>query len=321
MRYSATYGFHDYLRPEFPSQIIVDVTEKCNLACAHCPHHLFERSKNYGGRHLDQSLHKKLIDEIASDGKNYCRYIRYTGLGETLLHPKFVEMIEYASKYCEVPLNVTTNGQILTEERAKRLLDAGVDIFDISIDAYSAETYRKIRRKGDLSKVRTNCLRLIKTIHTHKYKTKLIVSFVEQPLNKNESLKFKSFWENCGADFVVIRPLHSASGAVKKIAQKMKEHLSERRPCLYPWERLILNPLGRISYCPAEWKYQACFADFRVTTIKDIWQGDFMRALRKAHLRNDFSNFSFCRQCPDWSLTVWPTQGKNYARMMQEIME
>jgi MoaA/NifB/PqqE/SkfB family radical SAM enzyme len=316
---SKKYGFYDYLSPEFPSQIIVDVTELCNYACIHCPHHIFEKSSKYSGSNLAIELHKKLINEIASDGKGNCRYIRYTGLGETLLHPNFIEMIEYAGKHAGVPINVTTNGLLLTRDKARKLLNAGVNTFDISIDAYLPETYRKIRRNGDLTKVRAHCLNLIKMIKTGKYQAKLVVSFVEQSINKDEKNRFKEYWEEAGADFVVIRPRHSASGSIKATARKMRKKAPKRTPCAYPWERLVLNPLGQASYCPAEWEYQANFADFRVHTIKEIWQGKFMNKLRKAHLKNDFSQFSFCKQCPDWSLTVWPNQGKNYAKMMQEM--
>ncbi|MFA5779098.1 MAG: radical SAM/SPASM domain-containing protein [Elusimicrobiota bacterium] len=315
------YGFHDYLSPEFPSQIIVENTELCNYACVHCPHHSFEKSGKYSGRNLDLALHKKLIDEIARDGIGYCRYIRYAALGETLLHPNFIEMVEYAGKHSGVPLNITTNGLLLTEGKARRLLDAGVNTFDISIDAYSDKVYRKIRRKGDLLKVRANCLKLIEMIKNGKYKAKMIVSFVEQSLNRQEKNKFKEFWENNGADFVVIRPMHSASGSIKAAAREMRKNAPERTPCIYPWERLVLTSTGYLSYCPAEWEYKACIADFRTTTIKKVWQGAYMRALRKAHLKNDFSQFSFCKQCPDWSLTIWSKQGKNYAEMMQEIVK
>jgi len=315
------YGFQDYLSPEFPSQIIVENTELCNYACLHCPHHTFERSNKYGGRNLDLGLHKKLIDEVISDGRGYCRFIRYAALGETLLHPNFIEMVEYAGKYSGVPLNITTNGLLLTAELTRKLLDAGVSIFDVSIDACSPDTYRKIRRKGDLLKVRANCLKLIEIIKSGKYKAKMIVSFVEQPLNRQEKNRFREFWENAGADFVVIRPMHSASGSIKATAQKMRKNAKERTPCVYPWERLVLTSLGYLSYCPAEWEYKACIADFRTTTIKKVWQGAYMRVLRKAHLDNDFSKFSFCKQCPDWSLTIWPKQGKNYAKMMNDIIK
>ncbi|MCK9614358.1 MAG: radical SAM protein [Candidatus Omnitrophica bacterium] len=315
------YGFYDYLRSEFPSQIIVENTELCNYSCIHCPHHIFEKSSKYRGRNLDLSLHKKLIDEIASAGKGYCQYIRYAALGETLLQSNFIEMIEYAGKYSGALLNITTNGLLLTEKKAYSLLNAGVNTFDVSIDAYSEKVYRKIRKNGDLIKVRNNCLKLIKIIKRGKYKAKMIVSFVEQPFNHKEKNKFVKFWKNAGANFVVIRPMHSASGSIKEIAQKIRKNAQKRTPCIYPWERLVLNPRGLVSYCPAEWGYQGCFADLRKTTIKKIWQGSFMERLRKAHLENNFSKFPFCRQCPDWRLVIWPGRGRNYSEMMEKIVK
>jgi MoaA/NifB/PqqE/SkfB family radical SAM enzyme len=315
------YGFQAYLSPEFPSQVIVDVTEFCNLACIHCPQSEFSKSEAFGGRHLAPDLHRKLIDEVAKDGKGYCKYLRYTGQGETLLHPNFIEMIQHAKKYSGVPVNVTTNGMLLAEKKAMALLDAGVDVFDISIDANTPETYALIRRKGNLDITRPNVLKLIELIRKGGYKTKVVVSFVEQPLNKHESADFEKFWKDAGADYVIIRRLHSCAGSKEKVAGKMKELLKkERRPCLYPWERLVLSPTGQIGFCPADWKYQAKVAFLRDTTIKEIWKGDYMNRLREAHLRNDFSDFPLCGNCPDWSAVRWPEEGRAYANMMLELV-
>ena len=43
----------DYQK-KFPSQVMVDMTEVCNLACIHC-HPEFKRSTIYGKRMLDQN--------------------------------------------------------------------------------------------------------------------------------------------------------------------------------------------------------------------------------------------------------------------------
>ena len=56
------YGFYGRLNSEFPSQIIVDITEVCNLECIHCPHTEFKKSEYYGGRFLFMKV-KSLIDE------------------------------------------------------------------------------------------------------------------------------------------------------------------------------------------------------------------------------------------------------------------
>ena len=63
-----TYGFYDRLKAEFPSQVIVDMTEVCNLACIHCPHPAFKQSEHYAARHLDPELNRKLVDEVALVG-------------------------------------------------------------------------------------------------------------------------------------------------------------------------------------------------------------------------------------------------------------
>lgn len=315
MQDNAKYGFQAHLSPEFPSQIVIDVTEFCNLACIHCPQAEFSRSESVKGRHLVIDLHKKLIDEVASDAKGCCKYLRYTAQGEPLLHPKFIKMIQYAAKHAGVPLNITTNGMLLTERKIKEILEAGVDVLDISIDANTPETYARIRKKGDLNIVRTNALKLIEIIKEKHYNTRVVVSFVAQPINQSESADFESFWKDSGADYVVIRRLHSAGGFKRDLVQTDRK----RYPCLYLWERLTLGPDGFLHFCPQDWVHGSVVCDFNKNTIKEVWQSDFMQRLREAHLKDDFTQHSFCGQCPDWSTTRWPNEGRSYSNMMREL--
>nr|VFJ64696.1 MAG: Iron-sulfur cluster-binding domain-containing protein [Candidatus Kentron sp. FW] len=315
------YDWQEHLNPNFPSQIICDVTEYCNLECIHCPHPSFKRSDAWNGRHLDLAVHKQMVDEIDSDGRNICKYVRYTANGEPLIHPKFIDMIAYNGKHKGTSaINVTTNGMALTEKKARALLDAGVDAFDISIDAFNESTYSRVRIKGNLDVTRKHVLKLIDLIQKGNYDSKVVVSYVEQPLNKNETDLFEQYWKGKGASYVVIRRLHSCAGAKEKISEKMKaEKTDVRRPCLYPWERLVLSPSGQIGFCPADWKYQGKIAYLKGTTIKDIWQGAYMKSLRDAHLTSDYKNHEFCGQCPDWAATRWPHEGRSYSNMMHEI--
>jgi MoaA/NifB/PqqE/SkfB family radical SAM enzyme len=315
------FGFQDHLKEEFPSQIIMDLTEVCNLQCIHCPHPSFKQSSVYTGKNLDLILHHKAIDEIGTIGKGYCQYVRYTSQGEPLLHPQAIEMIAYAGKHANCAINLTTNGMTLNQRKIDQLLDIGVDIIDISIDAFSAEIYAQIRVNGELSKTKNNVLNLLKSIKERKAKTKVVVSFVEQPLNTHEVNDFENFWKNAGAHFVVIRRLHSCAGSKSVISDLLKSKQSEkRRPCLYPWERLVISPNAMIGYCPADWKYQGKISHLSNSTIKEVWQSDFMKKLREAHLTNNFQKHSFCGNCPDWELTRWPWQGRSYSSMMKEAI-
>ena len=72
-------------------------------------------------------------------------------------------------------------------------------------------------------------------------------------------------------------------------------------------------------FCPTDWKYKSTFADFRNTTIKDAWQGKFLKELREAHIKNDFSCHEFCGQCPDWKQTRWTGKHARYANIIEEL--
>ena len=58
------YGFNGRLSEFFPSQLMVDITEVCNLGCIHCPHPSFKVSDHYSKAMLDVNLNKKAVDQI-----------------------------------------------------------------------------------------------------------------------------------------------------------------------------------------------------------------------------------------------------------------
>ncbi|MGE3276418.1 MAG: radical SAM/SPASM domain-containing protein [Vicinamibacterales bacterium] len=318
-----TYGFGGRLTEGFPSQVIIDPTEVCNLACTHCPHPTFKKSSAYGGHSLPIELNRKAIDEIASDGRGACTHVRYASDGEPLIHPRLLDMVADAVARSATFVSLTTNGTLLNEHRAARLLDTGVGLVDISLDAFTDETYARIRVKGDLSVTRPNVGRLIQLRDQGGYRTRIVVSFIEQPGNRLERADFDRYWRAVGADDVIIRPLHSAAGAIVPVADLMRQAPAQprRRPCVYPWERIVLTPVGSLGFCPADWTRSSQFADFRETTIRETWMGAQYAALRAAHLSNDYTDHGFCGQCPDWQATVWPGQGRGYGQMIQELRE
>lgn len=320
---NTVYDFGGRLSAAFPSQIIIDITEVCNLACIHCPHSDFKKSQYYDARYLDPELNTKIVDEVKACGQGRTQYIRYSSEGEPLVHPKGYEMIEYAVRNSGVYVTLTTNGTIMNERRTRKLLDAGVHMIDISIDALNADTYSKIRVNGDLEVTRSNVLNLISWVKQSGSPTKVVVSFVEQPQNTHEMADFESYWKEQGADYVVIRRRHSAAGAVIDVANIMrKEQAHEnRRPCIYPWERIVLNPRGYLAFCPADWTHGSSIVDYANTTVAEIWQGDFYRRLREAHLTNSYDNHVFCGNCPDWASTRWPGEGRAYANLIEDFTQ
>ena len=317
------YGFYGRLKAEFPSQVIVDATEVCNLECVHCPHPQFKKSEHYAGRFLAPELNAKLVDEVGEQGAGHTEYIRYTSEGEPLIHPKIFELLGYAVSRSQTTVSLTTNGTLLDERRVEKLLEIGVHVVDISIDAFSAETYAAVRVKGELDVTRPNVERLIQRAKASGGRTKVVVSYVEQPQNQHETADFERYWNDRGADYVVVRRLHSNAGAIVRVAELLQKRSAAtgRHPCLYPWERMTLTPGGHLAFCPQDWVHGSTVADYRTTTIRETWRGEFYERLRKAHLEDDFGAHSFCGQCPDWRQTRWPGRGRSYADMIEDFKE
>jgi uncharacterized Fe-S cluster-containing radical SAM superfamily protein len=315
------YGFQGRLKREFPSQVVVDAAEVCNLACIHCPHPEFKKSPHYSGAFLEPALNAKMVDEVAEHGRGHTLYIRYTSNGEPLVHPGIYDMLDYAVRRSGVFVTLTTNGTTMNEKRIRKLLESGLHLVDVSIDAVEEATYAAVRVNGRLPVTRENVRSLIRMKRETGAATSIAVSFVEQERNRGEAGPFERFWRAEGADRVVIRRLHSAAGGVPVIAHMMKREqgAAPRYPCLYPWERILLNPRGALAFCPQDWTHGSAIADYRGTTIREVWNGEFYRKLRQAHLEDDFRRHAFCGQCPDWRQTRWPWEGRSYADMVEEL--
>ena len=314
------YGFNGRLSETFPSQLMVDITEVCNLGCIHCPHPSFKASNHYSKAMLDVNLNKKAVDEINIFGKEITKYIRYTSNGEPLVHPKSYEMIQYAVDNSGTKVTLTTNGTLLNEKKMTKLLDTGIHLIDVSIDAYENKTYEKVRVGGDLNITKKNVLKIIEMRNKIKSKSKIIVSFVEQKENQNEIENFKKFWNENGADEVLIRELHTHAGHNDTAMKEKKITHQKRRPCLYLWERVVLNARGFLSFCPTDWYGKSFVKDYRDTTIKSIWSGEFYKDIREQHLTNSFTN-EFCEKCPDWENTSWPMdKNKSYADLVEKLL-
>ena len=126
---------------EFPMMVVLSVTYVCNAKCPACPYTISTIRDTYSDAlFINENLFKKIADECGKYGS----YIRLTGGGEPTLHPKIVELVEYAKKV-NAKVGLITNGSLFNEENSKNLLKANIDMIEFSVDAAKKEDYEKIR--------------------------------------------------------------------------------------------------------------------------------------------------------------------------------
>lgn len=146
--------FHEIL-----PRIFLEPTAACNLDC-------FEAVCNKSSGLLDTRRRaffplnefKTLMDEI---GPTLGRLDLFN-YGDPFVHPQILEMIEYVKeKYPQVYIYISTNGILLSEERNRRLIEAGLDEITFSVDGPDQGIYEKYRRGGDFSRVMENMKNLV----------------------------------------------------------------------------------------------------------------------------------------------------------------
>ncbi|GAB6145159.1 12,18-didecarboxysiroheme deacetylase [Desulfocicer niacini] len=116
--------------------VVWNMTRRCNLRCVHCYAQSEDISYDNELNH-EQSL--KMIDDLADFG---VPVILFSG-GEPLVHPRLAEYAEYAVKK-GMRAVISTNGTLITAEKAKVLKEIGLSYVGISLDGLE-ETHDKFR--------------------------------------------------------------------------------------------------------------------------------------------------------------------------------
>lgn len=133
---------------EHPSKLFVEVTSRCNMSCAMCV------KQTSGGADPEGDLSMPLFRALAPAFPGLDAFI-LNGVGEPLLHPQLEEMIRAARERMPTEgwVGFQSNGLLLTDARAVSLASAGLDRVCFSIDGVSPETFRKVRKGGEIEGV------------------------------------------------------------------------------------------------------------------------------------------------------------------------
>lgn len=320
---SRDYG----LRPgaeAFPLMIVLSIIYPCNFGCPNCPYTdgNSEIRKFYSTRGGDL-FPSELWNKIADEAGPYQAWLRCTGGGEPMLHPQLTTMIEYAkARGARVWLN--TNGSMFgptpkLRARLERLIRAGIDIIEFSMDAGDPDTYAQVRPprggpprdpqawwNGHLDNVRAALA--LRT--TYAATTRIVVSIIRQQAMDGKLDAAVDFWlREVGVDDVITRKFLSwDDNTTIQLSKALDRHLyadlpTERKePCVWPFERLNVDTLGRVALCGEDiaFRTSGLFPNVRDTSIGAIWRGEMFDWYRRMHLDGRGAECFPCRGCSAW---------------------
>ena len=319
-----TYGLRRGAE-EFPLMVVLSIIYPCNFGCPNCPYTdaNSEIRQFYHQRNGDL-FPEPLWNRLAAECGEYGAWMRCTGGGEPMLHPHMVEMIEYA-KERGARIWMNTNGSMFgptpaRREKLERVIKTGIDLIEFSMDAGDAETYALVRpphRGGpprDPQKWWGNAVSNVQAAlavrKELKAPTRIVVSIIRQEQIEGRLDAAIDFWmKDVGVDEVITRKFltwddntHIAMGHALDPHLYKSLPAQKTEPCVWPFERLNVDTLGRIALCGQDISFRTAelFPNVNDVSIKEIWQGERFSWYRRMHLEGRGAEAFPCRGCSAW---------------------
>jgi hypothetical protein len=215
---------------------------------------------------------------------------------EPLLNPSIPRYIALADRAGLMDIRLGTNGQALDRTLIERLLDCGLTRLEISLDAVRPETYRQIRRGGELYRLERSIDLFLEGRTKRKQKLPLLrLSFLMLPQNQAELAPFVERWSGAADLLSLQQPIWFPGTGLEKPGPQNPP--APRAFCQQPWQRLGLDRLGRAWPCCSWYGRELLPLEAQTTPVSDIWLSADLKALRQAHLDGRLP--PACQLCAD----------------------
>tara|TARA_B100000965_G_C19552698_1_gene740766 strand:- start:534 stop:1604 length:1071 start_codon:yes stop_codon:yes gene_type:complete len=294
--------------PKHPLQIDFELNYSCNFSCKMCTWSV-ENASNRGKKTwLDFSVYKKIIDDGV---KNGLKSVRLNYINEPLIRKDIIKFINYAKDAGVLDVYFSTNGSLLSAKISNEILNSGLTRIQVSIDATTKDTFDKVRQGGDFDLVVKNTLNFIKLRNSSKKELPTMrVNFVRTKINEHELNDFINFWKDKSdcigiQDLVSIMDVNkdSKSDKVFNCAQPFY-HLTVRYDgtilpcCTFFGAKLPISRLKSETEISKEKNLNNIdLESLKLKTIKETWDSDEMKSLRKMHKDGNYQLNDICKEC------------------------
>jgi len=287
---------------EAPFVLMVDPSSRCNFQCRFCPtgdRKLIESTGRYQGP-MSLDLFKKIIDDV-NEFKSPIKVLRLYKEGEPLMNKQFPEMIEYARKSEKVlRIDTTTNGALLNPRISERVIAAGIDQINISVNGVEDQHFTQlVRSRVDFTKYVEN----VRYLYQIRGKCEIYVKAIAENLSPEDQKKFLDVFGEI-ADRVYLEHLSPLWPSFKFDEIPMEftaghygQKIEDRAACPYIFYIMVINSDGSVSLCVQDWSRGLVVGSAKEESVKSIWLGHRIDAYRLKHLEGCRSSDPICGPC------------------------
>lgn len=293
---------------QLPSRIWIEPTPSCNFKCGHCPSGM---DVKFPTGLMKMELFKKIIDELEGSVYDVNLFHR----GESLIHPQLPQMVAYcAGKGLHTRLH--TNAGLLTGERSRDLIDAGLSYISFSVDGYTKQVYDRVRLGGDFDETVDNIrefLRIKRESGNGLPFTVLQVMEIgeeqEGILERRTSLTDR--FRDTALDRFVIRTPHNWAGDFEEFGHGVGNG-TRFTPCTFLWYSMTIFFDGTVAPCPQDFYGKIHIGNVAEDSVADVWNNEAMRTMRRRMRMRDVKGLTPCDTCDILTRTTFMGVPANY---------
>ena len=192
------------------AKLYVEPTNRCNLDCRTCMRHGWEEDLGF--------MEFRLFEKIMADLRSFPEKpdIFLGGFGEPLGHPRIADMVALAKQSGSV-VELISNGILLAEGMADRLVAAGLDRLWVSIDGASPVSYADVRLGDHLPQIIANLEQLCEKRRLNPAKKpELGISFVAMKRNIADLSAVLDLARRLGATYFSLSNVEPYTAAMTK---------------------------------------------------------------------------------------------------------
>ena len=331
---SGTSAFLGLTRvPVGPLRLQVEPVPYCNLLCPACPRSFDEFERHDG--FFETTRFERLLHKFRP------LIVNLTGYGETMMHPKLLDLLKISRSY-KAHTNFTTNATMINSDSIRDISDAGLDSITVSLDSVDPKTYEQIRKGDTLEKLMSRLDSLFNEnspLRNNTYINTVLFGFgtrqladvldvcatrfgIEPSISLEISDRAQAFGES-GQGKSTLARLRPTIDAALAVAKERGLQYAERRlgyhvemleadrsvhigaPCMMPWTNLTVYADGQVTPC-CFWRPESpdgVLGNINDQTLDQIWNGEAAQKLRAQHIRGR-SGISTCMECgyADWDV-------------------
>lgn len=296
--------------PEYPESICPELSRACNLTCIMCPAHSPTSPKHMVDDYPARMSLRDFAAILVQTNKFGVLTIGPQIYGEPLLHPDVFEAV-FLARNLGHEVDMNTNGMLLDEKTAIKLLKREVRTFCISIDGHRKETVERIRLGCDFERVLRNTTKMIELRNRMgRTKTKILISMCDHKLNNHEIPAAVDFWLAKGVDKVLV------NNNLRTGERTWNFLPTDRWPCPYLWKEMGIYTNGEVVSCRGDIGSTLVAGNAFTTPLLSIWHGDYLNNLRVLHEQHHWGKIPECSGCLDWARfapsIVTHSNGKTY---------